>query len=148
MIKLFTRFHSISYIKKAIGIWSEADIQIEPLGDIAEQLHVEINSEVTSQKEIDKLLNQVDEINEKLTVLEDNFSYTLGEGSRWLENLVLKLLFGVALTVEISGLLLTISVSRGIQKGLSEIIEASKRQRSRKSPSLARRWIWMAINSR
>jgi signal transduction histidine kinase len=126
MIKLFTRFHNIYYIKKAIAIWAQADFQIPPLISLADQLHAEINSEITTQKRIDELLAQVDELNERLTVLEDNFSYTLGEGSRWLENLVLTLLFLVALTVEITGLLLTISVSRSIQKGLNEIINASK----------------------
>jgi two-component system, sensor histidine kinase len=126
MIKLFTRFHDIYYIKKAIEIWSQADMQIPPLIKLAEALHAEISADVNTQRRIDELLNQVDEINEKLTVLEDNFSYTLGEGSRWLENLVLTLLFLVVLTVEVTGLLLTISVSRGIQKGLDEILNASQ----------------------
>ena len=64
-------------------------------------------------------------INEKLTAFEDEFSFTLGEGSRWLERVVLRLLFATALTVETTGLLLVISVSRGIQKGLAEIIRAA-----------------------
>jgi two-component system, sensor histidine kinase len=126
MIKLFTRFHSVHYIKRAIEIWTQADLQIPPLIMLGEELHVEIRAEINTQRRIDELLSQVDIINERLTVLEDNFSYTLGEGSRWLENLVLTLLFIVALSVEITGLLLTISVSRGIQKGLDEIIGASK----------------------
>jgi signal transduction histidine kinase len=126
MIKLFTRFHSVSYIHRAIVIWTQADVQIPPLMKLGEQLHKEITSEVNTQRRIDELLGQVDDLNEKLTVLEDNFSYTLGEGSRWLESVVLTLLFLVALTVEITGLLLTISVSRGIQRGLDEILNASK----------------------
>ncbi len=127
MINLFRRFYWVSYIKQAIAIWTEADEQITPLLAISEQLHKEINLPAPSTKKIDKLLYEVDAVNEKLTVLEDNFSYTLGEGSRWLENLVLSLLFIVALTVEITGLLLTISVSRTIQKGLNEIIRISKK---------------------
>jgi light-regulated signal transduction histidine kinase (bacteriophytochrome) len=54
--------------------------------------------------------------------LEDEFSFSLGEGSRWLEGVVLRLLFIVAATVECTGLLLAIAVSRGIQKGLHEIL--------------------------
>jgi PAS domain S-box-containing protein len=126
MIQLFTRFHKIYYIEKAIDIWSKADIQITPLVPMGEELHKEINSGTPSEEKINKLLADIDDINDKLTVLEDDFSFTLGEGSRWLENLVLKLLFAVALTVEISGLLLTISVSRAIQKGLDEILRTSK----------------------
>jgi len=126
MLKLFRRFYFGAYINKAIIIWSQADAAITPLTSIGEQLHTEINSPTTSPQKIEQLLQQIDDINDKLTILEDNFSFTLGEGSRWLENIVLKLLLAVALTVELSGLLLTISVSRGIQKGLDEILRASK----------------------
>lgn len=125
MIHLFRRFHNVYYINKAISIWGEADPLITALIPLAKQLHDEINSGHPSQQKIEDELKQIEVTNEKLTVLEDNFSYTLGEGSRWLENLVLKLLFAVALTVEISGLLLTISVSRTIQRGLNEIIRVS-----------------------
>lgn len=41
----------------------------------------------------------------------------------------LKILFSVALTIEITGLLLTISVSRGITKGLNEINETTTKIR-------------------
>jgi methyl-accepting chemotaxis protein len=61
-----------------------------------------------------------------LTILENDFSYTLGEGARWLENIILKVLFAIALTVELSGLILTYLVVRGITKGLKEIMNASK----------------------
>jgi two-component system, sensor histidine kinase len=126
MINLFRRFHNIYYIRRAIEVWTEADILLTPLISIGEELRNEINSELHSNSKREDIMQQLNILNEKLTVLEDEFSYTLGEGSRWLENLILKLLFAVALTVEITGLLITISVSSGIQKGLNEIIEASK----------------------
>ncbi|MBO9571105.1 MAG: HAMP domain-containing protein, partial [Chitinophagaceae bacterium] len=68
----------------------------------------------------------LDPINTKITIHEDEFSYTLGDGSRWLEKLVLRLLFIIALTVELTGLLLAIIVSRSIQKGLDEILQSSR----------------------
>jgi len=126
MLKLFTRFHAVSYIHKAIVLWTEADSVGAPMVPIAAQIHDEINSASPSPERVGQLLNQIDDINARLTVLEDDFSFTLGEGARWMENLVLRLLFCVALTVEISGLLLTISVSRNIQRGLNEIIRASR----------------------
>jgi len=126
MINLFRRFHDISYISKAIDIWTKADNKRIQLFPIAENLHKEISSSNPDQKKIDEYLQQINPINQQLTLLEDEFSFTLGEGSRWMENLIKKILFSIALTVEISGLLLTISVSRGIQKGLTEIIRVSK----------------------
>ena len=71
------------------------------------------------------LLASVYMINEKLTAYEDEFSFTLGEGSRWLERVVLRLLFATALTVEATGLLLAISVGRGISKGLTDVIHSA-----------------------
>ncbi len=126
MIKLFSRFHSNMYISKAIVAWINADQMVNKFLPIADQLHREINTPGQSQQNIDKILEQIDPLNEKLTVYEDEFSFTLGEGSRWLENVVLKLLFCVALSVEVTGLLLAITVSRGIQKGLKEIIVSAQ----------------------
>jgi signal transduction histidine kinase len=125
MISLFARFGDVFYIKKAIKIWGEAQAIALQLPPIAEQLHAEINSPNPSQSKINQLLASVYTTNEKLTAFEDEFSFTLGEGSRWLERVVLRLLFATALSIEATGLLLTISVSRGIQKGLADIIRAA-----------------------
>jgi two-component system, sensor histidine kinase len=126
MINLFRRFHSIYYINKAIQAWVKADQMVTHFIPLAEQLHTEIRSGSTSQERINAILNKVDPLNETITRYEDEFSYTLGEGSRWLENLILKLLFAVSLTVELTGLILAIVVSRGIQKGLNEILLSAK----------------------
>lgn len=125
MVKLFRRFSNVSYISKAIQIWGAAEEELLKLIPLSDSLHKELAKPVPSQEKLDSLLNQITPINKKLTVLEDDFSFTLGEGSRWLEDLVLKLLFIIALTVEISGLILAIFLSRGIQKGLNEIINAA-----------------------
>jgi signal transduction histidine kinase len=125
MINLLRRFHNVTYIKKAIGYWTEGDSLISELIPLGEKLYHEISSASPSTEKLDALISAIDPLNERLTVMEDNFSYTLGEGSRWLENIILKILFAVALTVEVTGLILTISVSRGITKGLNEINRAT-----------------------
>jgi hypothetical protein len=122
MIRLFRNASHISYIQKAIILWGKADSVRSFLTPISETLHREITSAHPDQEKIDRALEEIAPVNYELTGLEDEFSFTLGEGSRWLENLILKVLFAIALTVEISGLLLTVSVSRGIQRGLKEII--------------------------
>ncbi len=125
MISLFVDFSEVSYIKKAISIWGDAQSLAVQLLPIAQTLHGEIASPDPSQSTIDKLLGSIYEINEQLTSYEDDFSFTLGEASRWLERVVLKLLFATALTVEATGLFLAISVSRGIHKGLKNVIDAA-----------------------
>jgi PAS domain S-box-containing protein len=125
MIYLFRNFRSVSYIDTAVHIWSRAEKVSAQLIPIGQRLHDEITSANPSQEKIDIALAEIAPVNFELTLLEDDFSYTLGEGSRWLENLILKILFAIALTVEISSLLLTVSVSRSIQRGLKEIIALS-----------------------
>ncbi len=125
MISLFIRFNNVSYIKKAIAIWGEAQVVALPPLPVAEKLRQEIHSPNPSVDKINELLASIYTINEQLTAFEDEFSYTLGEASRWLESVVLRLLLATALTVETTGLLLVISVSRGIQKGLTDIIRAA-----------------------
>jgi signal transduction histidine kinase len=125
MINLITRFHHISYIHRAVDAWTGADTTIARLIPIGEKMHAQILSGNPSKAELDRLIDLVDPINAKLTVLEDNFSFALGEGSRWLEKVILRLLLIIALTVEITGLLLSISVSRSITRGLNEINRAA-----------------------
>ncbi len=126
MIKLFRRFNNVSYIRKSLAIWSEADSIIAGVIPIAEKLHSEMISSSPSQRRLNEIIKEIDPINQKLTVLENDFSYTLGEGARGLESTILKLLLAIALTVEFSGLILTYFVVRGITKGLKEIMSASK----------------------
>ena len=125
MIKLITRFHNISYINRAIVIWGQAEQSMEQIIAISDKLHVMINSGKASQAEIDKVLEQAQVLNKRTTILEDDFSFTLGDGSRWLENVVLKLLLALSLTIGTTSILITISVSRGIEKGIKAIIDGA-----------------------
>ena len=126
MAKLFLRFHSNKYISRAITAWTKADEVISGFMALGDQLHQEIHAQPYSQKRVDAILDQIDPLNDRLTPLEDDFSFALGDGSRWLEHLILRLLFFVALTVECTGLLLAITVSRGIQRGLKELLLSSQ----------------------
>jgi signal transduction histidine kinase len=126
MIKLLRRFHGDYYINKAITAWANADRVVAGFTTIGEELHEEIIKSNPSRERITDLVNRIDPLNAELTPFEDEFSYALGEGSRWLENTVLRVLFFIALSVECTGLLLAWSVSRGIRKGLKEILMSSR----------------------
>jgi PAS domain S-box-containing protein len=125
-INLLTRFHNISYIKNAITIWAQGDYYLNMLQYLADRLHSEVSYSGTPIEKINNTQDQIYQLNEMLTVLEDNFSSTLGEGSRWIEGLILKILFSIAITVELTGLFLTISVSRSITKGINEIVRIAR----------------------
>ena len=122
MVNLFRRFNKVYYIHKAITAWTSADRLVAQFVPIGEKLHQDITSPHSPPDYIDQTFATIDPINTQLTIFEDEFSYTLGEGSRWLEYVIKRILFAIALTVECTGLILAITVSRGIQKGLNEIL--------------------------
>jgi signal transduction histidine kinase len=126
MIHLMRRFDKNPYIERAITAWTQADGVVAAFNRIADSLHEEINKPNPSQPQINELLDRIDPVYAQLGPLEDEFSNSLGEGSRWLEHTVLGLLFIMALTVECTGLTLAITVSRGIQKGLKEILLSAR----------------------
>ncbi len=125
MIDLIRRFHSISYLSKALVIWGQAEQTMEQLIPIGQKIHNNITAKTVSQSAIDKQLAQAEVLNTKVTKLEDDFSFTLGEGSRWLEGVVLKLLLTLSLTIGTTSILITISVSRRIERGLNAIIDGA-----------------------
>lgn len=127
VIKLLTRFHNISYIHNAITIWTQGDYYMGMLQYLGNRLHQQVINGNTPIDKINETQNQIHQLNDMLTVLENNFSYTLGEGSRWIEHLVLKILFSIAISVEFTGLFLTVSVTRAISMGINEIVNVAHR---------------------
>lgn len=127
IINLLTRFHSNAYITKAITYWARGDSMISVLQNLGTKLHYQILFGKASIAEINETSQEIFDLDKQVTVLEDNFSFSLGDGSRWMEHLILKLLFLIALTVEFTGLFLTISVSRAITKGITEIVRVAKK---------------------
>lgn len=120
------KFHNFHYVKEAIRIWREGDDLTNELISYGENLHQLIASNA-SQQQVIQTLDKIDELNDRLTILEGNFSYTLGEGSRWLEKVLLITLLFAVLIVEGTGLALTVATSRNLSKGLKEINTAAKR---------------------
>jgi len=131
MVSLFRQFHNISYISKAIRIWTEGDSLLSDMQASADRLHSIIQViGMSSPEKIEYNLDQIDQYNVRLTLLEDEFSAALGEGSRWLEDLVFKVLFSIALAVELTGIFLGISVSLSITRGIKEVIRIATKIRA------------------
>jgi len=126
MVKLFRRFNNLYFVNSAISLWEQADSVSAQLLPLGERLHAEISSGHPNLNRIEELKNLIHPLNENLTILVDNFSYTLGEGSRWLERFIFTLLFFIALSVETTGLILGILLTRGIAKGIDEIVRVSE----------------------
>src|SRR5574341_2022955 len=84
MAWLFRRFGHTRHISKAIAIWTDGDALIAQLRAVADRLHEEIAAGAPDPEAVTKFLEEIHTLNERLTVLEDEFSQTLGLGNRWI----------------------------------------------------------------
>ncbi|MBI2785977.1 MAG: hybrid sensor histidine kinase/response regulator, partial [Legionella longbeachae] len=88
IIWLFYRFNHIYYINKAIKIWAQGDELISELMQQGNKLHQSILIDHATSIDITKQLANIERLNDELTQVENDFSYTLGQASRWLENII------------------------------------------------------------
>src|SRR5437660_1503660 len=65
--------------------------------------------------------------NEKLTVLEDNFSYTLGELARWLNSLLFNVMLGAVILSLGIGLYIAYVISRRLSGEIHQLRDAANR---------------------
>jgi hypothetical protein len=120
-IKLIERFKTYPFLREALDIWEEGDRLLERLQVTAENMHqsIQAKDEARAQASFKEVL----QINDEMTMLEQRFSSTLGAGARWLERILMSLLILTVLTVEVTGLLLTINFSRRFSRQLKELCE-------------------------
>jgi signal transduction histidine kinase/DNA-binding response OmpR family regulator len=127
MSLLFKRFRHLSYLDRAIARWTEADALIEDLQAHADELHRTIQAGRSSDGERRALLARIDVVAAKLTVAEDDFSFTLGEAARWLNGLLTSImLIATALSLTFSGLV-AYSVSNGILRDVANLRDGTAR---------------------
>jgi signal transduction histidine kinase/CheY-like chemotaxis protein len=125
-IKLLHRFVRIKYIQTTVQYWKEAEHILMKIIPVSRQLHERVTSGSMSAEETKFYLDYIEKINNQLTPIADNFSFSLGEGSRWFENRILTLLVFLALSIELTGILIAISISKGIQKGIKAIMTGAR----------------------
>ena len=91
----------------------------------AQEMRVAVQANAPAR--VSEKLKTIDALNEQLTKLEDRFSLTLGQGSRWLESVLMIALLSAVVVIESTGLLLTITFSRTLSQGLRELNSAAKK---------------------
>jgi len=125
MVKLVRRFHKVPHLARALEKWNQGDQLVSEYIDLASQLHDEIRKKESSEAQISKMMNQVFELDARLTRVENEFSFALGEASRWLENILMLTLIFAVVTVECTGLFLTFSFGNRLKNVLGEMIVAT-----------------------
>ncbi len=118
---LFKRFYFISYIRDAIEAWSAADKLLDDLMRTGEEVRSYVLSGNITEAETNKFLERIDAVNNKLAPLEDSFSYRLGEGARWLKNLLICVMFGVAGILLIIGIIIAKFIARRLIREIYQL---------------------------
>ncbi|MEO7150336.1 MAG: PAS domain S-box protein [Burkholderiaceae bacterium] len=88
MIWLFRTFRHVPFMADAIAIWAEADAELEALNQLGERLHRRIASGSADAAPMRVLLVEMADVNDRLTLLEQRFSATMGAASRSAQRLV------------------------------------------------------------
>lgn len=104
LITTFRVFRRVSYIDQAITIWTEGDGLIDELVADATRLRDEISSGSPDPAVVEGIVADIGSLNQRLTVLEERFSAVLGEGARWVRDLLFIVASGAtALLLAIAG---------------------------------------------
>jgi PAS domain S-box-containing protein len=129
MIRLFRWFRSDRLIDQAIGIWAEADGLIEELTGNAEKLRSAVESDAPPLV-LMQLLQQVDDLDQRLTPLEVRFSATLGQATRSTLTRLTIAMAAVALVLTALGLLIARSVAQRGSRVEAQLRASEERFRS------------------
>lgn len=121
VVLMLRRLNRVSYIAKAVAAWQEGDLLLVDLRKVVDEYYALVADGSKNKVRMQECLDEVVRINTKLTEIEEKFSAVLGEGSRWMERVILMILIILVLTVESIGLALTFLTSKAISKGLSNL---------------------------
>ncbi len=100
MIFLFRWFRHVSYLDAAIRVWAKGDAGVEQLIQVGAEMHQAITAtgpvrtsveEIVLDSRLSELVRANENADKQLTLLENEFSSTLGEGSRKIAGLLLAL---------------------------------------------------------
>ncbi|WP_136669244.1 HAMP domain-containing sensor histidine kinase [Flavobacterium sp. H122] len=81
IIWLFRNFNSVPFLNKAIKEWEQGDKLIKELSNIGNNVNEKISRYNLSNTDRQKILLEISEISDRLTINERNFSNTLGDGT-------------------------------------------------------------------
>ena len=86
IIWLFQNFKSTTLFSTAIKEWEQGDYLIEKLYKIGEKVNHKITTHYLNNKDRQEVLMEINDISDKLTINERNFSNTLGESTHKIKN--------------------------------------------------------------
>jgi signal transduction histidine kinase len=104
LIWVFRNFKSVSFLKKAIYEWKNADELVNELHQMGIELHEKIKSEKLDQKTKHKISSEISILCEKLGAAADKFSNIVGDGTREIKDnlIVINIFFTLIIISSVS----------------------------------------------
>ena len=127
MATLFRRFHRFRHIEHAIRVWTEADATMLELQQLGGSYHALSLAERSKPARVQAFIRDLNEINGRLTLLENEFSLTMGEAARWARSLLEWVMILGSLSLALLSLGIAYYFSRTIVTGITRIADASSR---------------------
>jgi PAS domain S-box-containing protein len=115
MASLFRRFRKVRYMSKAIDTWTLGDRDIVQLQEAAAALQAEILSGRRDPAAIESLIARIDNIDNHLTPLENQFSNEMTSGSLMLSRYLSLFVFGSAGVLMAAAISFSLHLSGQIQ---------------------------------
>jgi diguanylate cyclase (GGDEF)-like protein len=110
MFNLYRRFEWVSFMQRAIHAWEAGDLYITRLDEVGTLLQLEVASPAPSDERIQSILAEISRVNDKLTLIENQFVGAISDASRstyrLLQNVMLAatpalLMLGIVLSLRI-----------------------------------------------
>lgn len=127
MAHFFTRFRHVSYVAEAIDIWGQGDVEIAHLEQLGAAVHAAVENNATREA-LNPLLLEVTATDNRLTVLEDQFSTTLGEGARFIVEMTELAILSVSAIMLVLGCVFSLRVIGEVRKAEAALSEADRRK--------------------
>ena len=122
MVRLFRDFGWVGYMRRAVAIWRQGDLEISRLVASGERLRTAVESGAEDDA-LTPILAEIDAVNARVSPLEDQFSFTLGEAARWTRRLSLQFVVTAAVLLFLLG-------AFAVRKLIHEIAASEERYRT------------------
>ncbi|HLF17229.1 MAG TPA: HAMP domain-containing protein, partial [Candidatus Thermoplasmatota archaeon] len=127
MAWLYRNFRHERHLEPAIDIWRQGDENITLLLAAGERVHAAVSSPQPDPAAINVALEDALAVDQRLTVLERDFSRTLGDGVRWLTAVVTAAAIGLTVPFVGGAVLVSWTVARHISRSARQLQEGAAR---------------------
>jgi diguanylate cyclase (GGDEF)-like protein/PAS domain S-box-containing protein len=129
MIRLFRNFRWVPEMERAIAIWTQGDALIGELRQLADRIHARLSAGPVDDRERAALGAELRALNARLTVLEDDFSATLGVAARRVRTLLVAAIVGIGLALLLAGAVVARRVADLLATREAELGKSERRYR-------------------